>query len=168
MCKITAAQIQADGKVVGDAVLQIAKLVQATDPPLAAQLTSAANALISVTSTWQEGDAVAILQDAEQAVIVVLNLIPVTAPYASFVAIAFAGLSLLIANSAVQPQLTGKASKDTLLLLHTEETTNTSSPWHDKATIEHHWMNPPRKDFESAWNGEVDAQPTVGIAKITL
>ena len=166
MCKINAAQIKADGQAVGTAVLDIAGLLQTTDPSLAAQLTSAANGLIQVTANWQEGSAVAILQDAEQAVIVVLNLIPVTSPFAPFVAIAFAALNLLIANSQTQPQQTGDALHDAHLLLTVAKTLNTDSPWFGKAQIKHHFLNSPTKDFTSAWNGAVVANPEAGLAKL--
>ena len=166
MCKINAAQIKADGQAVGTAVLDIAGLLQTTDPSLAAQLTSAANGLIQVTANWQEGSAVAILQDAEQAVIVVLNLIPITSPFAPFVAIAFSALNLLIANSQTQPQQTGDALHDAHLLLTVAKTLNTDSPWFGKVQIKHHFLNSPAKDFTSAWNGAVDANPAAGLAKL--
>ena len=166
MCKINAAQIKADGQAVGTAVLDIAGLISATDPSLAAQLTAAANGLIEVTANWQDGSAVAILQDAEQAVIVVLNLIPLTSPFAPFVAIAFAALNLLIANSQTQTQQTGDGPHDAHLLLTVAKTLNTDSPWFNKAQIKHHTFNSPTKDFTSAWNGAVDANPSVGLAKL--
>ena len=168
MCKISASQIAADGKAVGDAVLQIAALVQATDPTLAADLTSAANALISVTATWQSGGATAILIDAENGVIAVLNLIPLTAPFAAFVAIAFAALNLLIANTTVQPQLTANYMHDTKLVLGEAETLGSTSPWYGKAKIQHHFLHSPRQDFEQAWNDEVTVSTVPGLTPIHL
>lgn len=166
MCKISAAQIAADGKAVGTAVLDIAGLLQTTDPSLAQQLTAAANALIQVTSTWTTGSAVAILEDAENAVVVVLNLIPVTSAFAPFIAIAFAALNLLIANAQTQTQQTGDAVHDAHLLLTTAKTLNTNSPWFGKAVIKHHFLNSPQKDFTSTWNTAVDANPGLGVPKI--
>lgn len=168
MCKISASQIAADGQAVGSALLNIAALLKTTDPTLSANLTSAANALIQVTSTWTEGSDIAILEDAENAVIVVLNLIPLTSPYAAFVAIAFTALNLLIANTQTQDQQTGDMLHDAHLLLAKAAQINTDSPWFGKAQIKHQWMRTPRKDFEAAWNGAVTAQPTLGVLKITL
>jgi hypothetical protein len=166
MCKITSAQIAADGKAVGTAIDSIAGLLQATDPTLATQLKAAGDALIQVTSNWVTGSPVAILQDAEQAVIVVLNLIPLTSIYAPFIAIAFAALNLLIANAVTQPQQTGNGVHDAYLLLHVAKTQNTDSPWFGKATIKHHWDKSPAQDFSTAWDGEVDLNPTLGVAKV--
>ena len=165
MCKLSSAQIQADGKVVGTALDNLAIAIQAADPTLAANLTTAGNDLIAATANWQEGSATAILDDAEQAAIVVLNAIPLTSVYAPLVAIAFAALNLLIANSQTQTQQTGNAMKDAHMLLTKEQTLNTSSPWFGKAEIKHHFLNPPRKDFESAWNA---AAKPLGVAEITV
>jgi hypothetical protein len=166
MCKISAAQIAADGKAVGTAVLDIASLLATTDPSLATELTAAANGLIQVTSTWTTGSPVAILQEAEQAGIVVLNLIPVTSVFAPFVAIAFTALNLLIANATTQPQQTGDALHDAHLLLTAAKTLNTNSPWFGKATIKHHFLNSPQKDFSTAWDAAVDENPTAGVVKV--
>ena len=111
---------------------------------------------------------VAILQDVENAVIAVLNLIPVTSPFAPFVAIAFAALNLLIANTQTQSQQTGDAVHDAHLLLTKAANLNTDSPWFGKAKIGHHWMRAPRKDFEAAWNSAVDANPSLGVKKLTV
>jgi Flp pilus assembly protein TadG len=165
MCKVTASQIQADGKVIGTAIDSLAVAIQVTDPTLAANLTTAGNALIAVTSNWKTGDSQAILTDAEQAVIVVLNLIPVTSLYAPLVAIVFTALNLLIANSQTQPAQTGSMMADAHALLTKEATLNTNSPWFGKAVIKHHFLNPPRKDFESAWNA---AATPLGVAAITV
>lgn len=166
MCKISAQQIAADGKAVGDAVLQIAKLVQLTDPALAAQLTAAANALIDATANWQSGSTIALIIDAENAVIAVLNLVPPAAPYAAFVAIAFAALNLLLANTTSQPKLTANYIHDTKLVITAAEAANASSPWYGKAVIVHHFRHSPAQDFEQAWNDQVALAPTLGMVAI--
>jgi hypothetical protein len=51
-------------------------------------------------------------------------------------------------------------------LLHVAKTQNTDSPWFGKATIKHHWDKSPAQDFSTAWNGAVDANPSVGLAKL--
>jgi hypothetical protein len=97
---------------------------------------------------------------------VVLNLIPLTSIYAPFIAIAFAALNLLIANAVTQPQQTGNGAHDAHLLLTAAKTLNTNSPWFGKATIKHHWDKSPAQDFSTAWDGEVDLNPTLGVAKV--
>ena len=75
-------------------------------------------------------------------------------------------LNLLIANSQTQPQQTGDALHDAHLLLTMAKTLNTDSPWFGKAQIKHHFLNSPTKDFTSAWNGAVVANPEAGLAKL--
>ncbi|MGA8727376.1 MAG: hypothetical protein WB608_01390 [Terracidiphilus sp.] len=165
MCKLSTAQIQADGEAVGTALDNLATALKAVDPTVAADLTTAGNALITATANWTEGSGVAILEDAENAAIVVLNAIPLTSAYAPLVAIAFTAINLLIANSQTQASQTGNAVADAHILLSKAQTLNTDSPWFGKAQIKHHFMRPPRKDFESAWN--TAARP-LGVAEITL
>lgn len=165
MCKITAADIQNDGKVIGTAIDDLAVALQPTDPALAANLTTTGNALIAVTATWETGSSLAIITDAEQAVIVVLNLIPLTSLYAPLVAIVFTALNLLIANATTQTSQTGNVMTDARALLAEEATLNTNSPWFGKAVIKHHLLNSPRKDFESAWNA---AAPPLNVPTITV
>jgi hypothetical protein len=165
MCKISAAQIQADGKAVGTAIDNLGAALQATDPTLATNLETAGNALIAVTANWQTGSAMSILTDAEQAVIVVLNLIPLTSPYAALAAIVFTALNLLIANAQTQTTQTGNMVSDAHKLLAAAAALNTGSQWAGKAVIKHHLGNDPRKDFESAWN--VAAKP-LGVGLVTL
>lgn len=170
MCKITAAQIQADGQTVGDAILQIANAVKAEDPTLAGELTTAADGLIAATANWQEGSATAILEDAENAVVVALNLIPLTSPYAPLIAIAFAALNLLIANTQTQAQQAAATSSEQKISIvaHAAASNPTGSQWFGKADVKHQFLRPLRKDFESAWNGAVESHPELGCKKITL
>jgi hypothetical protein len=169
MCKITAAQIQADGLAVGNAILQIANAIKATDPTLSAELTTAANGLIAATANWQEGSATAILEDAENAVIVALNLIPLTSPYAPLVAIAFAALNILLANTMTQPAQAAASSLSRVsIVTHMAESNPSHSPWYGQAKISHEFLRPLRKDFEAAWNGAVKANPKLGVGPINL
>jgi hypothetical protein len=97
-------------------------------------------------------------------VIVVLDAVPITSPYAPLVSIVFTALNLLIANSQTQPVSSdGVASAHAMLTK--AKTLNTDSPWFGKAEIKHHFMNSPRKDFESAWN---EKAPALGVATITV
>lgn len=165
MCKISAAQIQADGKAVGTAIDNLGAALQATDPTLAANLKTAGDALIAATANWQTGSSMAIITDAEQAVIIVLNLIPLTSPYAALVAIVFTALNLLIANAQTQSTQTGHMVSDAHKLLEAAAKLNTGSQWAGKAVIKHHLGNDPRKDFESAYNA---AAKPLGVALVTV
>jgi hypothetical protein len=165
MCKITSAQIQADGKAVGQALDNLAAALESTEPTIASDLTTAGNALIAATANWQEGSSTAILDDAENTVIIALNAIPITTPFAPLVAIAFTAVNLLIANSQTQTTQTGSATANVHALLTREASINTDSPWHGKAEIKHHFLNPPRKDFESAWNS---AAKPLGVKEVTV
>ena len=165
MCKVTASMIIADGAAVGQALENLAVAVQATDPSLASQLQSAGSAVINATQNWKNGDNLTLVEDAEQAAIAVLNIIPATAPYAALVAIAFTALNLLIANAQTQSTQTGNAVADAHVLLSHAKTINTDSPWFGKAVIKHHILRSPRKDFEAAWNEKAAA---LGVADISL
>jgi Flp pilus assembly protein TadG len=165
MCKITAAQIQSDGKAVGTALENIAAALPAAEATIAAELKTAGRGIIAATANWQEGSATAVVEDAENAAIVALNLIPVTSPFAPLVAIAFAAINLLLANSQTQTTQTGNVISDAHTLLAHAATLNQQSHWAGKAKIKHHFLNPPRKDFETAFNG---AAAPLGVALITV
>jgi len=165
MCKLSAAQVSADGNAVGTALDNLGAAVLADEPTLAKSLETAGNDIIAATTNWQEGDSVAILEDAENAAIVVLNSIPLTSTYAPLVAIAFAAVNLLIANSQTQATQTGSVVADAHVLLSHAATLNTTSHWHGQAVIKHHFLNPPRKDFEAAWNA---AAKPLGVKEITI
>ncbi|MGB6719361.1 MAG: hypothetical protein WBE72_01090 [Terracidiphilus sp.] len=168
MCKVTDAMIVADGAAVGTALENLGAAVATTDPSLSTSLESAGKAVVAATANWQTGDVLTDIETAEQAAIVVLNVIPLTAPIAPLVAIAFAALNVLIANLQTQPGTAANPSTETVsahTLLARAATLNTDSPWYGKAAIKHHWLNPPRKDFESAWNS---AAVPLGVATITV
>jgi hypothetical protein len=165
MCKITSQMIVADGHAVGQALENLATAVQPTDPTLAANLQSAGAAVVDATANWQTGSTLAAVEDAEQAAIAVLNVIPLTSTWAPLIAIAFAGLNLLIANAQSQGSLTGNMKTDAKLLLAKEATLNTTSPWFGKAVIKHDFMRAPRKDFEAAWNS---AATPLGVKTVTV
>lgn len=165
MCKITDEQMTADGAAVGQALENLSLALEATEPAVAADLEAAGNAIIAATANWKTGDTLADVETAEQAAIVVLNAIPLTSSYAPLVAIAFTALNLLIANSQTQDTQTGNVVVDAHALLAKASQLNADSHWAGQAKIKHHFLNPPRKDFESAWNGEA---PKLGVADVTL
>lgn len=165
MCKINLQQIQADGAAVGQAIDNIAAALQETNPQLAGELKAAGDGLIAATANWQEGSTLAIVEDAEQAVVVALNLIPVTSPFAGLAGIAFAALNILIANSQTQDKQTGDAIADAHMMLTHAKTLNADSPWFGKATINHHFLESPRHAIARNFNEEA---VKVGVAPITV
>lgn len=165
MCKITAAMIQADGKAVGTALDNLAAVLQASDPTVATDLKGAGDAVIAATANWQDGTSITIIEDAETAAIAVLNAIPLTSPYAPLVAIAFTALNILLANAQTQSSQTGNAIADAHMILTRAAKNSAGSPWAGKAVIKHHFLNPPRKDFESAWNA---AGKPLGMPALTV
>lgn len=165
MCKVTAAMIVADGEAVGQALENLAQAIEKTDPSLAQSLQTAGAAVIDATKNWQTGNTLAEVEDAEQAAIAVLNAIPLTSPFAGLAAIAFAALNLLIANAQTQTTQSGNIVTDAHMLATKAQQLNTSSPYFGKEKISHHFRNPPRKDFESAWNAEATK---VGVATLTV
>ena len=165
MCKVNAAMIIADGAAVGTALDQLAVALTTADPSLAAALAGAGNAIVAATKNWQDGNStLTVIEDAEQAAIAVLNAIPLTSPYAGLVAIAFAALNILIANSQTQPTPSAPVTS-AKTLLKKADSLNTDSPWHGKANIEHEWYRTPRKDFEAAWNS---AAKPLGVGEVTV
>lgn len=165
MCKVTVAQLVADGAAVGSALQNLAVALQPTDPDLASKLETAGAAVIAATQNWKAGDTLTLVEDAEQAAIAILDVIPLTSQYAPLVAIAFTALNLLIANVQTQGTQTGNALADTHILLVKAQTLNVDSPWFNKASIKHHFLNPPRNDFESAWNS---AATPLGVSTIKM
>ena len=162
MCKITAAQIAADGQSVGEALEQIA-VTPGIDPAIAADLTSAGKGIIAATANWQEGGVTAVLEDAENVAITALNLIPLTAPFAGAVAIAFAALNLLLANTSTQPAQAAATSsiEKVLIVAHAAKANPTNSQWFGKADISHHGDF--RKGLAKAWADNAAAHPEQGF-----
>lgn len=165
MCKINAQMIVADGAAVGQALENLAEVLQTTDPTVAADLKSAGAAVIAATQNWQTGNALTEVEDAEQAAIAVLNVIPLTSQFAPLVAIAFAALNLLIANAQTQDTQTEDSLTDAKALLAKAATLNTDSPWAGKAKIKHDIFRAPRKDFEASWN---NAAKPLGVKPVTV
>jgi hypothetical protein len=164
MCKITAAQIVADGAAVGSALNELAAASTA-DPAVAADLKAAGTAIVNATANWKEGTPLTDIESAEQAAIAVLNVIPLTSAFAPLVAIAFTALNLLIANSQTQSSITGNAVADAHTLLSKEKVTNADSPWHGKAKIDHNPFHSIRVNFENTWN-RAAAPLKVGTVKV--
>jgi hypothetical protein len=164
MCKVNSQMIVADGAAVGQALNNIANALEASEPAIATDLKSAASALIAATSSWTEGTPLNAVEDAENAAIAVLNVIPTTSPLAPLVAIAFAALNLLIANGQTQAVQTPTASLSNVkALLSAADTVHPQSPWAGKAEIKH--TGDLRKNFAQAFNEK--AIP-LGVEPVTV
>lgn len=138
-CTISASQVKADGQAIAQACNSIAAQIAPVNPTLAARLTAASTALLAVTDNWTTGSAVADFNNAANAVEAILAAIPVTAPYATLVAIAVAAVDVLIANlnpNTVNVRLDG-------------------NPYIGKAHIKHRLGRSPEGDLKAAWNDEV-------------
>ena len=162
MCKITAAVIQADALAVAKAVQSIAKALQAADPTLAADLNTAATALIAATSNWTTGSAIADINDAAQAIEALLGAIPLTAPYAIFVGIAVAALDILIANLGTQSTQTANTIGNAKAVLAFVDTLP-ANHWRGTAEIHRHVFEGPRAAFVGTWNDAVKANPALNF-----
>jgi hypothetical protein len=166
MCPISAATIAADGQDVGQAIEQIA-----AEPGLpanvAADLESAGEGIIAATANWKQGSTTDALEDAEGIAIAAINLIPLTAPYAGAVAIAFAALNLLFANTSTQPAQAGASSSfaKALIVAHAANANRTNSQWFGKAEIPHNGDF--RKGLKDAWAAYAAAHPDQGFKPLT-
>ena len=163
MCKVTSQMVVADGAAVGQSLENIAAALQATDPTLATNLANAGKAVVDATANWQEGSPLTDVEDAENAAIAVLNLIPVTSPFAPLVAIAFTALNLLIANGQTQATQTGSVVANAHVLLSTAKAVQ--SPWQGKADMKHNPFKSIRKNFEDTFNEK--AGP-LGVKPVTV
>lgn len=142
-CSISTAQIKADGQALGTACNNIAAEIAPSNPTLAAQLTTASNALVAITSNWQTGNSVTVFNDAANAAEVVLAAIPVTSAYAPLVGIAVAAIDVLIAN--INPA----ASATTSVVVMTP------NPYRGRAQIKHRMLRSREGDLKAAWNEAV-------------
>ena len=165
MCKVTSASIAADGQAVATACTNIATALEATNPTLAADLDKAAAGLVAVTSKWTTGSVAADLNTAATAVETVLAMIPITAPYASFVAIAVAALDIILANVGTQAAQTGDATADALKV-RTAVKALPSNPYRGMVMIHRHPLQNYRAAFVETWNHDVEAQPELEFAKL--
>jgi hypothetical protein len=171
MCKVTPSQIAADGNAVAQACNSIAAILEATNPTLAADLRTAATALQAATANWKTGDPTDDINTAGIAVEAVLAAIPMTAPYAAFVAIAVAALDVILANTATQaaqealPPSSQPVAKALLIKDHVE-TALPDNPYRGMVHIHRMPWEGPRTALVNAWNKEVEKVPEVGIPKL--
>jgi hypothetical protein len=149
MCKVSSAVIAADGQAVATACRAIAAALEATDPSAATALNAAATVLVAATANWQTGTPVTDINTAAAAIEAILAAIPLTAPYASFVAIAVAALDILLANLGTQAtQGTSSFANARAVLAHVD--TLPPNHWRGVAEISHDGNL--RKGFEGTWN----------------
>jgi len=165
MCKVTDAQIVADDTAVATAVTSIADAVEATNPTLAADLTAAAHALAVATTNWKTGTPVTDINTAAAAIQAILGEIPLTAPYADFVAIAVAAIDILIGNLSTQSTQSVSAVANALAAqAHIE--TLPENPWRGLVKIKRHVFEGPRAALIRTWNDQTEKQPQLGFARL--
>jgi hypothetical protein len=166
MCKITDKAIQADGAAVASAVNSIVLALAATNPTLATELTKAADTLVAATSGFTTGSVTTDINTAATAIEAILAAIPVTVPYAAFVAIAVTALDILIANIQTQPTQTND-TVDNAVVLKAHIATLPANPFRGQVSIHRHFAEGPRSALVRTWNDEVDVNPQPGFSKLT-
>ena len=170
MCSITASDIKADGAAVSQAIQSISTVLAAEgDTAVANDLATAATALLAVTNNWTTGSAVADFNSAASAVEAVLALVPQTSAVVPFVEIAVTALDILIANIGGSPAAAAPATPitvESVKEMQAKIATFPANPYRDKVTIKREHFQSPRSAFKDSWNNQVDAQPTLGIAKV--
>lgn len=149
-CAPSTSQIAADGQAVATALLSIANIEAVSNPQLAQNLTTAANALSAATANWKTGGSVAILNNAANAVEIALAAIPQTAAIAPLVAVAVAALDAIIAN--INPTSSAK------------DTVRVANLYRGEAHIHHRWGRSIEGDFKAAWNMAARSNPALNSA----
>lgn len=160
-CTPVATQIAADGKVVGQAMLNMAAIIQVTNPTSAATLTTAANALEAATANWTTGSSLALVNDAAQVAEVALASIPQTTAVAPLVAVAVAALDIIIAEA-------GGTGATTPAIVHASRPVMVAAvnPYRGKYKIKHVPFRSPEGDFKAAWNSVANAHPSLSVAAL--
>jgi hypothetical protein len=152
-----AQEVAASGAAVSAALLSIAAIEQATNPTLAADLTTAATTLKSATANFQTGDSLAIINSAAAVAQTVLAEIPATSQYAPLVAIAVAALDAILAatgNTSVAASA-HTVSAHTMVALSPSQQANLDLYREiGKGKIKHRLFRSKSGDFEAAWQTE--------------
>jgi hypothetical protein len=161
-CAPTDTQIAADGKAVAQALQSIAVIEQASNPTLAADLSTAATTLEVATANWSTGSSMAVINSAASAVEAVLAVIPQTAVVAPLVAVAVSALDLIVANTQVAPTANVKAlnaqQQNNLEAFRLKGTTVLQTHTHKWSSLE--------GSFKSAWNSQAKTNPKLATAVI--
>ena len=166
MCKVSSASIAADGQAVSAALLSISTALATTNPTVAADLSTAAKTLVAATSGWKTGDPVDDINTAATAIESILAVIPATAPYATFVAIAVAALDILIANLGTQSTQTPTNTVANALQVRTAVRALPDNPFRGLVQIHRHVGQSYRGALVDTWNEQVDAQPELAFPKL--
>jgi hypothetical protein len=128
------------GNIVATALLEIAAMEQFSNPTLAVDLVTAANALKAACDNWTTGSSLALINDAAQVASAILASIPQTAMIAPFIPVAIAVLDMIIAA----------ASGNTLVAAN--------------ASIPHRLFRSRQDDFKTAWNKVANSKPELKAA----
>jgi hypothetical protein len=165
MCKAIDKQIAADGKAISSAILSISTALSTTSPEIAATLAEAASTLVAATSNFKTGDLTDDINTAATAIESILSVIPVTAPYASFVAIAVAALDVLIANLGTQTDQSGDELPDAVKVMRHIDTLP-ENHWRGLIRIKRWPGEGPRTALVRKWNDQVDKQPQLNFSRL--
>lgn len=117
------------------------------------QLKSAVASLETAETTWQNGGAIQIVDDALNTVVAVTAAIPLTAAYSPLVDILVAGIEAVL---AALPTSTSTATTATVAL----------NPHIGRVVIKHHFLHSRVDDFKDAWNAAVKANPSLAAAAL--
>lgn len=138
-------ELKADATTLASALNSLAGAIQATDPSVAANLEVAANSLIAAANgtgvgpAWEQA-----LNAAAAGAEAIMSAIPITAPFATLLAIAVAAAELIISHttsSAAVKALARANAGNTLWYLRT------GSP-----LVKHRFARSQSGDVKAAWN----------------
>lgn len=162
MCKISPSQIAADGMAVNEALDAIANVEEATNPVLANELKAAGTALVTATANWKSGDSTADIEAAASAAETILDAIPETSQYATYIALAVTALDILLGVIGTQDKLTANLVKDSKLVVNH---INNLPPnhWRGLVKIKRFPGEAPKTALVRAWDGQNKKQPELGM-----
>jgi hypothetical protein len=162
MCEATETAIAADGQALATAINAIAAQPN-VDPAIAADLKAAATALVAATASWKTGTVLTDVNTAATAIEAILAVIPITAPYATFVAIAVAALDILIGNLGTQTTQGASYIGNARAVLAYVDTLP-ANHWRGIAVIQHGGNL--RQGFIDTWNAAAVQQPQFNFPKL--
>lgn len=167
-CPSVASQVQTDGATIAQAVDNIAAIIQPSNPALAQNLETAAADLKAATANFTIGSATAVINDAAQALEVVLAsigpLCPVCSVVAPLIPIAVAAIDTLLASI-------GSTSTQPTQTVATRAIRNSAEGQANLAKVkgykvQHHFAHSREADFKAAWNQAATTYPGLAAAAL--
>lgn len=148
-CGTSVPALVADANAVATAVVSIAKVESASNPALAAKLTTAAQTLVAATTGWTSGSPTADITDGATAVEAILGAIPQTATVAPLVAIAVIATDTILSRLSSSTTVTASSAR------------NPYRAANPGTIIKHRIFRSPEGDFKAAWNAACLANPAL-------